>query len=570
MNILEADRDVLPIWVSAAEAVKLPELSIIGTKKVAGDFFGTTPLILAEFELSNSVGVAIELLNSAVIEGEDQTAIRAAEFLLNAEGLPLSINALVRDTLGLKAQSHEEVHANSIARLRARIKSGGNDPLAWVDLSREYAILGDKERSQRCMLVAIQLCSGHRWITRVAARSFTHFGEPDKAHEILCRNPNIKSDPWLIATEMAVSRKADKPTKLWNAAKRFLESNIKPIHISELASSVATNELISGAEKKAKGFFKQSLIDPNQNSLAQAKWAERTSSSLKKLVKVPLNPNVAAYEAQYWEAYNNKEMLTALEFAKAWFNEEPFSSGPPLAISYLAALLDDYSLIISATEKGLIANPSNVTIKLNRIFAWLATTDFKSMTAEEVSKAESYMRDLRSILNGDDWSESAHALANIGMFFYRTGNPEEGRLRYEAAEEHFKKNAPSARPMLVVNHLREALIANAPWVVDILKSAEELLKDRKSSATPAAEFYLEKISLLREQPGEWKDKFNNPNSSFPINEQLNNRYRKPKLAQVENSIESTFWLPPEFGKIETLKDFTSPLLPKKSPRDGLK
>lgn len=565
MNILEADRDVLPIWVSAAEAAKLPELVTISTNTTPGELAGTTSLILAEFELSNSVGVAIELLNSAIVEGENQSAIRAAEFLLSAEGLPLTINTLVRNTLGLEAQSHEKVHTNSIARLRARIKSGGNDPLAWVDLSREYAILGEKERSQRCMLVAIQLCSGHRWVSRVAARSFTHFGEPDKAHEMLLRNPNIKSDPWLVATEMAISRKAEKPTKLWNVAKRFLESNIKPIHISELASSVATNELISGADKKAKGFFKQSLIDPNQNALAQAKWAERTSS-LKNLVQVPLHSNITAYEAQYWEAYSNKDILTALDFAKAWYDEEPFSSGPPLAISYLAALLDDYNLIISATDKGLIANPSNVTIRLNRIFAWIATTDFSQVTSENLGKAELYMRDLRSILNGDDWSEAAHALANIGMFFYRTGNPEQGRLRYEAAEERFEKRAPGARIMLVVNHLREALISNAPWTLDLLKNAHKLLTDRKSSATPGAEFYLEKIALLQEQPGEWKDKFNSLNSCSQIHEELKKRYRKPIESRLEKSIESTFWLPPEFGKIETLKDFTSVSFPKKPPQ----
>lgn len=563
MNMLEADRDVLPIWVSAAEAVKLPELSIISKQNFSGGFVSATPFILAEFEAFSGVGVAVELLNSAIIEAEDQIAVRAAEFLLNVDGLPLSVNALVRETLGLKIKSNEEIHVNSIARLRARIRSGGDDPLAWVDLSREYAILGDKDRSQRCMLVAVQLCGGHRWISRVAARSFIHFNEPDKAHEIINRNPNVKSDPWLVATEMAVSRRAEKPTKLWNIAKRFLESNIKPIHISELASSVATKELISGAEKKAKGFFKQSLIDPNQNALAQAKWAERTSG-LKKLVNVPLGSSVVACEAQYWESYNSKDMLAALEFAQCWFNEEPFSSGPPLAISYLAALLDDYELITSVTEKGLVANPSNVTIRLNRIFAWLATTDFHSISKENVGKAELYMRELRSILNGADWSESAHALANIGMFFYRTGNPQQGRLRYEAAEEYFEKNSPSAKIMLVVNHLREALIADVPWVVDILKSAQELLAEKRSNATPGAEFYLEKIALLQEQPGDWKGKFNSPSTLSPVNEQLNSRYRKPVEAPVAKSIESTFWLPPEFGKIETLKTFTSSRSPKGS------
>jgi hypothetical protein len=563
MNIFETDRDVLPIWVSSAEAAKTPELSVIKLQKKTGEFTTSAPLILAEFEASSSVGVAIELLNSAIIEGEQNIAIRAAEFLLDKQGLPPSVQKLVREQLGLKEPKQDEMHANAIARLRARIKSGGNDPLAWVDLSREYAILGDKERSQRSMLVAYQMCTGHRWISRVAARAFVHFNEPEKAYDLIKRNPEIRNDPWLVATEMAVSRKTKKPTKLWTIAKRLLDSNIKPIHISELASSAATEELASGADKKAKGLFKQSLIDPNQNALAQAKWAERTSS-LKKLVTVPLNPKIAAYEAQYWEAYSNKETLKALEFAKAWLKEEPFSSGPPLAISYIAALLDDYELILETTKKGLTANPSNATLRLNEIFAWIATTNFKSVTDEIEIKTESFMRELRSMINGPDWSVAAHASANIGMYLYRIGSLEQGKLRYEAAEEQFEKNAPSLRIMLVVNHLREALIADAPWSMAILNSAHALLERKKSSVTPGSEFYLEKISLITQLPGTWREKFRNKQTISSINEQLNAKYQKPT---EEKELSSKFWLPSEFDKTESLREFTKgPILTIKRQR----
>lgn len=557
MNIFEADRDVLPIWVDSQEAAKLPELGSIARNKInVGEFINSTPIILSEFESSKSIGVAIELLNSAIIESEHEIAVQAAEYLHKAEGLPNSIRDLALRTLGLEPQPYTEQAVNTITKLRARIKSGRSDPLAWVDLSREYAILGEKERSQKAMLVALQLSGGHRFITRVAARAFVHFKEPDIAYGIISRNANVRTDPWLVATEMAVARKADRPTKLWNIGKRLLESNIQPIHISELASSVATNELVSGAEKKAKPFFKQSLIAPNQNSLAQAKWAERTSG-LKKLVQVPMDKTVIAYEAQYWEAYSNKDMEISLCFAKAWFNEEPYSSNPPMAITYLAALLDDYQLILEVAERGLKANPSNVTLKLNNIFAWLATKDLNALTEHEQAQTEAYVRDLKAIINGDDWSEAAHAQANIGMLLYRLGKPEDGRQIYELADELFEKNAPSARVMLVVNHLREALIAEAPWAVDILKSAHELLTRRNSSATPGAAFYLEKISLLSTQPGTWKERFDSVRSATSINEDLSSKNRKPIEVGPRIDIKTKFWLPIEFGRIETLKDFTS-------------
>lgn len=42
----------------------------------------------------------------------------------------------------------------------------------------------------------------------------------------------------------------------------------------------------------------------------------------------------------------------------------------------------------------------------------------------------------------DDWSISAHALANLGMLEYRLGNNEMGRKRYEEAAKIYEKNAP--------------------------------------------------------------------------------------------------------------------------------
>lgn len=549
MNIFEGDRDVLPIWVSSREAAKLPELNPVNAKKKLGVFVEATPEILAEFEQERSVGVAIELLNSAVVEGKHEVATRAAEFLLDVQGLPSPINEVIRNTLGIRALTSVDVNVNTIARLRSRIKSGGRDPLAWVDLSREYAILGDKERSQKAMLTALQLADNHRWVTRVASRVFIHFKEPDKAYSIISKNPNLKNDPWLIATEMAVARKAERSTKLWNVGKRFLDSNIKPFHITELASSVATNELLSGAEKKARPFFKQSLLDPNQNSLAQAKWAERTSS-LKNLVQVSLDSNMVAHEAKYWEAYSNKDMLAALEFAKAWFAEEPFSSSPPIAISYLAAMLDDYEEIYDATRKGLKANPDNTTLKLNYIFGWLATADLKN---QEKQTVDNNVRMLSTILHGEDKSEAAHAMANIGMFFYRVGRPEEGKARYDAAEEYFEKNYPGARLMLLVNHLREALIADVPWSIELLKRAHELVTKKQVNTTPGAEFYLEKIGYLNKEPGTWKEKFG-AKSATAANHSINRSYVANVIERV--SIADTFWLPPQFAQIDALKEFT--------------
>jgi hypothetical protein len=555
MKLFDNERDVLPSWVTSQQASGLPELNSI---KVPGKkiiFEKTTPQIAMEFQNSQTVGVAVELLNVAIIENENAVARMAASFLSKETHLPKSVCQLIDQVLGVKSPIGIGNDVHTISGLKQLLKKSPNDPLVWADLSREYAILGEKDKSIKAMLGALHAGVNHRWLTRIAARVFVHFDEPDRAHSLVLRNENVKSDPWLIATEMAVSRKAEKQSKLLLVGKKFLESNIKPKHLSELASSFATLELRNGAEKKAKKLFKQSLVEPNQNSLAQAKWAER-SSGLKNLVQVPLDDNVVAYEAQYWEAYNNKEILSALQFAKSWYRQEPYSSGPTIAISYLASLLDNYDLVTRVTNKGLIANPQNLTLKLNQIFAWIASTDLRDPSAETVAEAEQIVRDLESITEQDDWSLSAHAIANLGMLSYRCGDLSGGRQRYEIAEEIYEKYAPELTVVLQVNHLREALIAESPWASEIMGRAKSLMTNRKSSATPGAEFYLEKISNLSVQQGSWLERFNSEAAKASLEDETE---KSPRVVQKSSDMSSLskFWLPDKFSHIESLQDFTN-------------
>lgn len=546
MSILEVNRDVLPIWGSSKSASDSSELMVITSKNSSLQFTDATPPLLSEFQQNPTVGVAVELLNCAVIERYSDAALEAATFLVKYNNLPTSITQLILKTLGRNIELGEEAQNNKIQSLRLKLRQHQRDPITWVEFSREYAIAGEKKKSKQAMLTAVQLSYGHRWITRSAARVFVHFNEPDTAHDILVKNPNIKTDPWLIATEMAVARKAGKKTKLWNVGKSLLDSKIKPIHLSELASSIATYELISGAEKKAKPYFKQSLIDPNQNSLAQAKWAER-SSGLKKLVKVPLNSNLIAYEAQYWEAYNSGDMILALKYALAWFDNEPYSSSPPEAICFIAGLLEDYKLIGAVSVQGLKANPKNTTLKINLMFSWLTSKKLNSLSLKDKNTFENYEKSLLSTALSSNKFEASHALANLGMIYYRQGLIEQGKVYYEQSEELMPHN----KLYVTINHLRESLIAEAQWSSEILKKTKALLSGPTSSATPAASFYLNKIDFLNKIDGTWEYKFAHGDLLEKFTKSLSIQASPPM-----KSIESTFWLPKEFSSIASLSTFT--------------
>lgn len=554
MKPLDTDRDVLPAWMTSNSVVGMPELNSTRKNKTHINIERSAPDILKEFHTTQTIGIATELLNVAIIENDQKNAYIAADFLKNKQLLSPSLIKLLNKPWGIQTPEQPTPNEHPITRLKRELRFSNNNPLAWADLSREYAIFGEQERSIKAMLAALHYANDHRWITRIGARVFVHFNEPDRAHYTLLKNTNIKSDPWLIATEMAVSRKANKQSKLLQIGKKFLESNIPPIHVSELASSFATLELLSGAEKKAKSLFKQSLLDPNQNSLAQAKWAER-NSRLKKLVKVPLDSHVIAYEAQYWEAYSKQDILLAIGFAKAWYNQEPYSSGPAIAISYLAALLDDYELILQITTKGLVANPHNSTLKLNQIFAWIANTDLNQISNEKTELIDKTLRTLNSLIEHDDWSLKAHALANTGMLYYRTGNLEAGHQRYSLAEEIYEKHAPHLKPELITNHLREALISDASWAHEIMIRASEITKKQDNSVSSGAIFYLKKIEKLSIQPGSWLFKFKHEGSTQLIANEISNGNSTAKQL-VHIDLESKFWLPEKFSSKEILRPFT--------------
>jgi tetratricopeptide (TPR) repeat protein len=553
VKLFDNERDVLPSWLTSEQASGLPELKPLRARSVTHHFERLSPSLTAELEASPSVGVAVELLNVAVTEHDAAAARKAAEYLKRHNFMPDSISRLISQTLGDPLPLRVEPELNPIGRLKRLLHRDPNNPLVWANLSREYAIFGDKERSIKAMQGALHTGMDHRWITRIAARVCVHFEEPDRAHALILRNGNIRSDPWLIATEMAVSRKAEKQSKLLSIGKNFLESNISARHLSELASSFATQELRNGAEKKAKKLFKQSLIEPNQNALAQAKWAER-SSGLKKLVETPAYENVAAYEAQYWEAYSKKDMQTALQYAKQWFNEEPYSSGPAIAISYLASLLDDYALVEKITTKGLVANPNNWTLKLNQIFAWIASNNLRAPTAVMMEESKWRIQKLEELAQDSDWQVAAHAIANIGMLLYRTGDIASGKQRYEMAEEIYKRHASQYVIVIKTNHLREALISDAPWAVDVLKETHSLLGERTSNATPGAEYYLEKINQLADAAGTWAERLIPSPTETQMVETVPLSPETPP--PTSEAILSKFWLPESFSSVDSLRQFT--------------
>ena len=538
MNSLGEKRDIITIWKPSYEAATSPEITPIKSSPTIGTTDFKSDSLLDDFIKDKNLGKAADLLNASILEGREELSKTAASFILDAETRLPALDAISRKILGISVPDITD-HSITIGNLRTRLKETPQNPLAWVDLARAYTVVNEKEKSENAMWAALRYSHNHRWVSRMAARLFVHYEEISKAHKVLLMNSNLRSDPWLLSTELAVARLAEKPQKNWNQAKKLADSKLAPIHLSELTSSLATSEILNGADKKARLFFKQSLISPTSNSLAQIKWADRSFKlGFSKQIESSLSHTSKAHEAKHWEAYEKKQMHLALEHAHNWLKEEPYSASPPQAITYIASIINNMHLVLETSVNGLKVNPGDTTLKLNYIFAQLSTLGYSNSIDQ--TAVEKSFRTLRAIMHGPDKNEAAHAIANIGMFAYRIGRTEVGKQYYDEAEAFFERIKNPSAPFLMINHLREALIADCPWAVEIENKIRHTVK-HPSPTTAAAEYYLFKYDELKSQPGTWKEKFALPFTDTP--------HPDAKVAAIAHSTEDVlrkFWLPQDF------------------------
>lgn len=535
-----ASRDVIPIWKTAGDASASAELKSIKVATYSREGRELTSWsLMAEFDRDRSLGVAAELLNIALLEKNDIALKVSAGFIVGHEAATPDLLYLSRMVLGVVVPQVSIDSEVNIATLRNKLKASPNNPLVWANLARAYVIVNEQEKAEKAMLGALHYANNHRWVCRVASRLYVHFGDPAKALRVLHRNPNLKIDPWLLSTELAVSRLAGRPLKNWNYAKKLVESPISALHLSELASSIGTSEIIAGANKKAKVYFKQALVSPNSNSLAQVKWADRSFGlGFSKQINNSLASVSSAYEARHWECYEQKDMVRAIEYAQMWWKEEPYSIKPPQAISFVASLVNDLQLIHDTARIALERNPDDTTLRLNDIYARACICGVFSGKDGEVSEKDIVY--LKGVMNGSDKDYAAHAYANAGLINYRLGYLEQGREFYNAAKVYYEKYRNDATLFLLLNHYREALVSEAVWSGDVLTELLTAVRQPKTLMSPAAEFYLGKVNEISQNAEDWAARFSRP---FYIKE-TSGLIKAAKESVNAIDVSKRFWLPP--------------------------
>lgn len=440
------NRNVIPRWRDFNQTQKLGELASLAQRGVK--VFNEVSLSKHDIKIlswneTKSIESAIDLINSAYIIDDFDNAKEAAEFLINInKPLPASLEIISNKII--KGDEHNfddvvqpvfsqlnDLITKLIRGLRAKLNLNPYNAINWIEIARLYLIIGKGKEAERCILVALQLSPNNRYVSRISSRFFIHVGDHLKAKKILKNNINFKADPWLMGADIAISTLQEKSSHNIKKGFEMIESrNFSSFDINELVSALATEEMFSGHNKNSRKLFNKSLINPNDNTVAQAVWASR------KVGLIDLNqtifdktPNI--FEAKAYSFYNENNWELTLASTLEWFIDQPFSRDPAIFGSFIASsTLDKYDTAIELCIYGLRATPNEFYLLNNLAFSYLMLKQIKNAQAV-IDKMSP------STLNPRQMSIY---LATKGLMHYAMGDKPGGKRFYDEAAGLADKN----------------------------------------------------------------------------------------------------------------------------------
>lgn len=465
----DIDRKVIPNWRKFGETCYMGEVGFYRQKLIIAspypideyiESWGDNQNVLFASEL---IGAAVtndqvkreEVVNAAdyIIKNKDKANILqldlANSIITNAEQIQDKIPS---ESLLDRLSSREEIWPK-IAYLKLRISFYPYNPILYVEIARYYLLLGQEDKAKQMMVIAQHLAPNNRYVTRCAARMWLHYDELERAHDVITHNEMLKADPWLLASEISINMLRGRSSRNIKTAKAMLTSaNYDPFSITELASTLGTLEYNEGANKKSRDFFHQSLVRPNDNSLAQAEWAvsKRIPLIIKGKEAVEVKGN---YEAMFRYKYQHDKFADALEEAVDWLCDTPFSFDAALAGSKTAYIhLKKFDIAEKILNIGLNAHPNDPTF-LNNL-AYTYALDGK------IEEAETKLGQLEKQTKEDADEITVCRKATKGLVAFKKKDVERGRYLYQEAITMAKDLGDQELVWnAVLNYLREEILA---------------------------------------------------------------------------------------------------------------
>ncbi len=453
----DPDRRVVPRWRPWREAVSIGDVRPVAVKEVLQepnleDLHQTR----FDWEKNRSLPFAADFLGAAFAVSQGLIAKDAAEFVLTSKQ-PSNKALRTLANLVLSEQTNEQVMAEpvlptkeashrKIRALRNALHNFPRNPLALMDLAREYVGLGQPWAAIKPVREALALAPTSRFVLRSASRFFLHYKDNEQAHDILRKAQRTRKDPWLVSAEIAVASAAGRRSSLVKLGRQFVESeNFHPSHISELASALGTLELEAGNVRLMKKLFRKALEKPTENSLAQAAWVSRRVGNLGIAPNVQDTPR--SYEAGAWTNIMNAHWEKSLTDAELWLCDEPFSKRPTLFGSWVAlTTAPNYVKAERIARHGLKMHQDDF-ILLNNLAVALAYQGKHPEAIEWFNKIPH---------KADEGPHRATYLATNGLLQFRLGSPDEGRRLYRMAIDDAKhKKATQSAVWALLHFARE-------------------------------------------------------------------------------------------------------------------
>ncbi len=486
------DRRVLPNWRSFDNSIILGELDSFQKERKVPILQFTIDDYIIGWKLNKSIIHAAELLSAAVVNNikDSEYVKEAARFIsVNEDKATISQVSLANQVLNKQSESNFSspkgtIVLNSINEFtnlkplhekirdtKIQISQYPYNPIFYVELSRCYSTLGLKDKAIFAMKTALNLGSSNRFVLRCATRLFARYGELDYAHDLLRKNILTKFDPWLLSAEISIATMRKRSSQFIKRGLELINShNISPFNFTELASSIATVELLNGSKKKSRQLFNKSLIHPNDNSLAQIEWASQKD---KELEINPASYNVILnFEALALDNFYNNQFKLSLENSAKWFIDMPFSKRPIMFASNLAStILKDQTTSIAFLNAGLISHPNDPQIINNLAYA-LALEN----------RADEAFNQLRKLTLDSEIDKITGIClkATKGLVLFRSGFLEPGRQLYlQAIEEARKTNNVELNWIAILNYAREEIRVSSEYVNQIIEVVNKIPSDCK-------------------------------------------------------------------------------------------
>lgn len=473
MNSLKTidKRRLIPRWQSMEDALNSGELLHY---KIAENNDNSKVGLLEEIEKAKkewinekSLFTAIEYLGKQrMINDYDMDAYEfVKKEILQNNQLPYAIKKFFDDDNAFDDTPPEPKSA--INNIRKQTILNSDDAYLWLELARNYLVLGLTEKCEKTLLIARSLAPNDRYIARSLMRFYHHVKNIDKALYYTRKMGNLVHDPMLLSGEIALSNIIGRTSKNIKHAKYMVESkNYSPLSLSELTSEIATMEILNGKERIGKRLLEQSVVNPTENSFAQATWINQNviklswidglnSTNLSNNFEGKIYIQFASHDVEIDWSYLYKQCIL-------WSNYQPFSCEPIYLGGAIATdFLEQYQDAFDLSKKALMFHKDDTGLLNNIAYSAILNNDSEN--------AFGYLQQQHSKTKTDE--DKVIYFATKGLFEYRFGSVETGKELYQRSYELAKKMNSELYAKVLVHYYRELDRCNDLSGKSIVKNA---------------------------------------------------------------------------------------------------